>query len=114
MSDIKAATFMSRICDRISAVLYALVLNKYQDRLSDTEEGSIERLAEAQDITRNLGFFERAWCLLASECMNLSFFFMKDIDEATARTMLAKEKAECDGNCGDRDCEVRNDEENAS
>ncbi len=93
MSDIKRVTFISSVFDHVVAVLYTIALNKYKDRLLGSERGSEERANEAIDIVRNLGFFMKLLCHLAYLLDKVSFFFMVDIDEQQAKTIIAEEKA---------------------
>ena len=81
MSDIKRPTFLSAVFDHGSAMLYAVALHKFQKRVKDIEPGTEERFNEAVNITKNLGFIDRCWCRLAGWLSDISFWFMKDVDE---------------------------------
>jgi hypothetical protein len=81
MSDIKEGTMMSVLFLKAADVCYTLALNKFRERLKDTERGSEERFHEAMDISKNLGFKDQCLCRLASLLMNISFWFMRDVDE---------------------------------
>jgi hypothetical protein len=74
-----------------------VVLTKFKKRIEDTEVGSEERLNEAIDITKNMGFKDRTLCRIASLFTGISFFFMEDLDEQQVEAMLtAADREETD------------------
>ena len=94
MSDIKRDTVISIPFEHVATIFYTIMLNKFRKRLMGTEIGNEERYAEARDIVKNLGFFDRCLGRIASFFMSVSFFFMADVDEEDYLASLIKEKIE--------------------